>query len=249
MIINFLLFMQIFSFYKFGHSLIGELTENLISNHTKFKLKSLNFSLKTESSWADSIRRNPKYNWVKPLHYIDTSDDPLNNKCSVNSFKGINLYSALINHTEKIINSSNNNIFVYNLKFFIHFYQDLFQPLHESSNKGGNKCKVNFLNSTTTLHRVWDQLIIKRRSREFINYSDYINYLLYKSKNFYILYPFNYKFWIKHNNKLNCYYVYNFSDLTLDLDYYNQNKIIIENLIIMCSINLGYIIDYFIDYL
>jgi nuclease S1 len=54
------------------------------------------------------------------------------------------------------------------LKFFVHFIEDLCQPLHvgDTGSKGGNLIQVHFYSIGSDLHRVWDLQIIDRRSTD-----------------------------------------------------------------------------------
>jgi nuclease S1 len=50
------------------------------------------------------------------------------------------------------------------LKFFVHFIEDMHQPLHvwDTGSKGGNLMQVLFFDQDSSLHRVWDSDIIER---------------------------------------------------------------------------------------
>jgi len=54
------------------------------------------------------------------------------------------------------------------LRFFVHFLQDLHQPLHvgDTGSRGGNLVQVRFFNFGTNLHRVWDSRIIEWYSKD-----------------------------------------------------------------------------------
>lgn len=229
-------------FYKQGHELIGTLVDNILDETVK---NNINMSIKDISPWADSVRRNPEYRWLEPLHFINTEDFPDKNICNVNTFESIkpNLYNALQNYTQKLMNSYTRT--EEDLKIFVHLYQDLFQPLHMSGVfRGGNSYKTDFFGRKTNLHQVWDSLILRNRINEFDNYHEYLNVLL---SNYTVFEPFNFKFWISHNNKLNCNNVYyNVSD-KISTKYYNINKILLEKLIITASLNLKYILEFFFN--
>lgn len=243
----FLLLIPVVSFYKEGHSLIGETLDNLLSEKVLKNLK-LNGTLKQISPWADSIRTNPNFNWAKPLHYITTNADENHRKgeCSVNvyAFEGNNLYTALLNYTNRISNKETRT--EEDLKFFIHFYQDLYQPLHMSSMyRGGNQVPIDFFGRDTNLHAVWDGLLLRNRIKEMgkkKKYNEYLIDIVSKTKPYK---PLDFKFWIVHNNKINCCCVYSNLTNSITLDYYNKNKIVIEELLVMGIVNLKHIIEEF----
>lgn len=246
MLLGILLFVfPVLSFYKEGHSLIGEIVDNMISEQAK---ANINMSLKIISPWADSIRKNSTYNWAKPLHYITTNVDENHTKgeCSVNpkAFDGNNLYSALVNYTNRISNKETRT--EEDLKFFVHFYEDLYQPLHMSSMyRGGNQIDIDFFGRDTNLHGVWDGYLLRNRIKEKGKKKKYIEYILEETKNRQAYKPFDYKFWISHNNQINCCCVYYNLSSSITMNYYNKNKIVIEQLLIMSSINLRDIIEKF----
>lgn len=226
-------------FYKQGHELIGELTDNILDENIKERI---GISVKEASPWADSIRWEKGYRWANDLHYIDTDDRPDENNCFVNSYKvneGRNLYTALTNYTERLSNRVNRT--EEDLKFFIHFYEDLFEPLHASGIlRGGNGYDVDFFGRKGNLHQVWDYLIIRDRVQEIDNY---LSYLINTTRYHTPYEPFNFAFWIHYNNKLNCEYVYNHLNYDVSKEYYDKNKYIVESLILTCAVNLKYILE------
>lgn len=237
--------LPVLSFYKEGHSLIGETLDNLLSENVIANLN-LNGSLKEMSPWADAIRTNPKFNWAKPLHYITTNTDEnhTNGECSVNvnAFEGHNLYSALVNYTNRISNKETRT--EEDLKFFIHFYQDLYQPLHMSSMyRGGNQVSVDFFGRDTNLHGVWDGYLLRNRIKEMGKKPKYIDYLLDTVSKIKPYKPLDFKFWIVHNNKINCCCVYSNLTSSITMEYYNKNKIVIEDLMIIAVVNLKHILE------
>ena len=54
------------------------------------------------------------------------------------------------------------------LLFFIHFVEDVHQPLHVGDNrdKGGNETQVQYFNEGVNLHRLWDSTMLDEASRD-----------------------------------------------------------------------------------
>lgn len=235
-----LLLSVVSSYYKQGHSLIGELTDKLLDKNIKNKI---GISIKKISPWADSVRRNPSYRWANPLHFINTGDNAEENNCFVNSFNDTtNLYTSLTNYTERLSNKETRT--EEDLKFFVHFYQDLYQPLHMSGMyNGGNSLKLNFFGRKTNLHQTWDYLILRNRIKEMGKKKKYLKHLMSLSKIVVPYKSFDFKFWIIHNNKLNCNNVYKDLDYNVTEEYYETNKYIIEYLITVNAVNLKYILE------
>jgi hypothetical protein len=148
---NFLILCKpIQSFYKYGHEKLGYiLEENLKLHHHELNDK-LQYYLNLESgltiekasTWADKIKREPKYCWTPPLHYISifgcnhtlsSLEEEIKQYCegkdNVCLYNGIKAFSKPRNIEE--------------FKFLIHLTQDLFQPLHTyGPYRGGTKYNV-----------------------------------------------------------------------------------------------------------
>jgi hypothetical protein len=163
------------------HGYLGKMTDSYLERYepelynkviTLFEGQTIS----SVSSWADKIKRNPKYSWTKDLHFIDilechtqkynkdVIDKYCNNHCIVsalqdftNSIKYNFKYDYIINEDTKLTN-------VELLKFLIHFSQDYSQPMHLLGyDRGGNGFKVNVFidgrNRTSNLHFIWDSML------------------------------------------------------------------------------------------
>lgn len=163
------------------HGYLGNLTDNylminepIIYNKISILLK--NQSISSISSWADKIKRLPKYAWTSQLHYIDIlecntnySMDIIDNYCKDNcivsvikDFTNALKYNQNYKYMKNNIEISNSEL----LKFLIHFIQDFNQPMHLLGfERGGNSYKINIYDSvtrkniTSNLHFIWDSLL------------------------------------------------------------------------------------------
>lgn len=231
----------IFCFYKQGHSLIGKIVDQTLSNVTK---ENIGLSIAYISPWADSVKKTIGYTWSRPLHYIDTPSNPEKGECNIPYLDTSkpNLFIALQNYTLKISDKQFRT--EEDLKFFVHFYEDLFQPLHMSGiYRGGNNYPINFFGDEGNLHEVWDYLILKKNIKEKGKIDKYINYIIDITKKTTPYKPLDFDFWIKHNNKINCACVYKNLSYNITDIYYKKNKEIIDQLIVMASVNLRYILE------
>jgi ankyrin repeat protein/S1-C subfamily serine protease len=153
-----------------GHRIIGDIATKYLSAKSKAAIKELlgEQTLADAGNWADEIRKDPQYDWVKPLHYInvprdaakvDLKRDCPDDKCVLGA---INHYAAVLKdksatHDDKVIA----------LKLLVHFVGDVHQPLHVSyeDDRGANSIKTRVFDQPKerNLHAVWDETLIERR--------------------------------------------------------------------------------------
>ncbi|KAG6371740.1 S1/P1 nuclease-domain-containing protein [Boletus reticuloceps] len=156
------------------------------------------------ATWADRIRREAKYRWTGPLHYINAVDDYLSATCTFPGPGGwqgrthINVLNAIRNTTTVLqefegqrasagVSFDDTDVPGYvqdALKFLIHFIGDMHMPLHLTGrNCGGNGDKVAFDGRTTNLHSVWDSLLISEHVEAYLRgtiYDPYIRRLVWE---------------------------------------------------------------------
>ncbi|KAK5190798.1 hypothetical protein LTR99_003283 [Exophiala xenobiotica] len=135
--------------------------------------------------FPDKVRHMPAFAYTAGWHYIDAQDDPPH-QCGINITRdclpkdGGCVVSAIANHTARVANASLPRFYRgQSLRFMMHFFGDVHQPLHtESFDRGGNDLPVLFDHHTTNLHSVWDTLIPnKHAGPDTITQSDSINSL------------------------------------------------------------------------
>jgi len=133
------------------------------------------------------VRSTKAYAWSGPLHYINTPDwvcDYVRSRdCIANGMINFCVDGAIQNYTARVSDTSLPfDQQAEALKFFVHFFGDIHQPLHcgFTSDEGGNTLKGTFEGSSTNLHSVWDTgILTKRMAANFgANQTTYANYLL-----------------------------------------------------------------------
>ena len=147
-------------------------------------------SLVDIADWADSFSRQYVNNWSVDCHFLEcTSNHESEEQCyqewERNCLNGCCVTNAIKNYTailrdpyhdteygyhvspNKIQNVYNGKLSIYDftadsLKFLVHYIGDIHQPFHVSfsDNSGGNYVKVQFLNESTVMHRLWDTDLI-----------------------------------------------------------------------------------------
>ncbi len=112
-------------------------------------------NLATIASWADQIKRQPKYRYTAPLHYIGALGDHPSEACAFPGPRGwagkkdANVLGAVRNVTNILVEYTNG---LYDaeaaadaLKFLVHYLGDMHMPLHLTGrDRGGNGDRVTF---------------------------------------------------------------------------------------------------------
>eukprot|EP01101_Sappina_pedata_P011844 TRINITY_DN8028_c0_g1_i1.p1 TRINITY_DN8028_c0_g1~~TRINITY_DN8028_c0_g1_i1.p1 ORF type:complete len:295 (-),score=44.13 TRINITY_DN8028_c0_g1_i1:94-978(-) len=244
-----------------GHSTVANVAEYLLNPQASSEISALlvnsSGGLGAISSWADSILRYQEYSWSAPLHYADapdwackyTDDDCPEQGCVV---------TAVLNYTEQLASRD-----LYEreraLRFAVHFYGDIHQPLHTGflSDKGGNEIKGKYNGKSYNLHQVWDTQLVRTRVSEFPSEADYIQFILaqikttWSSKRYIWTKCISGEFpcpeeWANESARLACKNAYVDTDgeplksgFVLGDEYYQQNKDVIDLRIAQAAIRLA----------
>jgi S1/P1 Nuclease len=123
--------------------------------------------------FPDKVAHIPSFAFSRPWHYIDAKDSPPH-ECGLNMTRDCAVASgcvvtAIANHTARVVDPSLPSFLRgQSLRFMMHFFGDIHQPLHtEAEDRGGNGIEVMFGGKRTNLHSVWDSLMPnKYRKRE-----------------------------------------------------------------------------------
>ena len=152
-----------------GHRIIGDIATRYLSPKARAAIKDLlgDQSLADVSTWADEVRKDSAYDYLKPLHYInvprnaakvDMARDCKNEQCVIGA---INHYTAVLKNRQ-----STRDERVTALKLLVHFVGDVHQPLHVSyeDDRGANWVKAQFFDQgEKNLHAIWDESLIDHR--------------------------------------------------------------------------------------
>ncbi|MFT6387842.1 MAG: hypothetical protein ACJAUP_001214 [Cellvibrionaceae bacterium] len=116
--------------------------------------------------WADKIRSDQSYRWVKPLHYMNLARGELSAKesnCFAFSRKPTCVGSAIDYYQKRWRDASlDQNQRDQALLLFSHFVADIHQPLHVAyrDDRGGTRQMVVFEGKLMSLHSLWDSDIL-----------------------------------------------------------------------------------------
>ena len=212
MLCLFLLISGINAYFYKTHYYLGE----LISDDLKSKLKIDSFG--EISTWADKVKRTPKYSWSRTLHYIDITN--CESEISVNDYcENFNcIYFGILNMTNDLkynrkydtFNDNDNDND--NIKFLIHFLQDFNQPMHLLGfYRGGNDYPINLKYKNkikkTNIHTLWDSILPEYYIENFNYTCTYIDQKYFSNINEYSLYL---TLKLKENLQIGCKYTRDF---------------------------------------
>lgn len=257
-----LLFHSVLTWGPIGHSTIAEIAQQLISPSTneviKPILKKYDGNMSQAANWADQVRILPEFKWSEPVHFINTPDwncSYVRERDCFNDQKqyGFCVDGAIQNYTYILHTrtcKTDPTLIEDALKFMIHFYGDIHQPLHcgFSSDRGGNTIKGHYFKKSTNLHAIWDSEIIETRiSSDFGgNVWRWQQFLLEQIPKTWLGWKPDSELWGEDSVSLACKYSYVQSDgitkiaqdFELGDSYYFRNIKIIEKQIIKAAVRL-----------
>jgi hypothetical protein len=175
---SFLIANTAWSWGPLGHQAICDAAWRSSSSATKKAISSaakrLGYSTFASGClWADHIRSKKKYNYIKPLHYMNVPkgqyklgknpcrDSHLNKPRCVLS--AISFYAKRWRN-EKLSRGERDEA----LLLMAHFIGDIHQPLHVgfSDDRGGTRKQITFDGRSLSLHSFWDSKVLSCASRQ-----------------------------------------------------------------------------------
>jgi hypothetical protein len=164
------------------HKVVAIVAENNLSVASRKQVNLLldGKSLASVSSWADTVKSDPKWSHSKRWHYVKFK--PNQNIDKHRSVPAGDILWALDYFYQELQKPSNSQqVRREALMFFVHFVADIHQPLHvgKYDDAGGNRVAVNWYNSPRkyNLHRVWDGLLTdtKLNPEEYVKTLDKVS--------------------------------------------------------------------------
>jgi len=155
-----------------GHRVTGEIAWRLLAPSTRDALLEIlsegrDGTLAEAAAWADTVgRRNPRYRWLEPLHFMNA--DPAA-RSIVEGRECQCVLGAIERARDRLRDPEASRADrLLALRQLAHFVGDIHQPLHVShpDHHGGTTVDVFFDGRKTTLHRLWDGELLRRRLRE-----------------------------------------------------------------------------------
>ncbi|KAJ3260142.1 hypothetical protein HK103_001218 [Boothiomyces macroporosus] len=153
-----------------GHAIVGSIAQSFLNpnaiSYVNQILSANNGDMSAVASWADTFKFTSAGAFSKPLHFVDIQDSPPTS-CGFDEVRDCTnaacINTAIQTYTDQLCDSTQN---LDALKFLIHFFGDITQPLHNSyRDVGGNSDRVTYNGASTNLHHIWDsQMVIDRIS-------------------------------------------------------------------------------------
>ena len=233
---------------KDGHHIISIIADSYLTTEARTGISDLlgNETLLEIDTWADSVKRDPQYEWSRPLHYLNPvksmDEFVLERDCPPQGcvVSAIVKYRAVLQDKETTREQKAEA-----LKFLVHFIGDIHQPLHVSRAEdfGGNNIRVEFFHNVMNLHSVWDTAIIKRTKKYWYDYGQEITSGIT---------PENIRewqnddpiLWAKESYQISLEYAYKIpKTMQLDQEYFEHNLPIIEKRLAQAGVRTAYILN------
>lgn len=245
---------ELFAWGAMGHRIVGQIADDNLSPKAKKSIqKVLNGeTLAQASTWADMIRSDPNWDYVKPWHFVDLPDGT--SYSDVNPNPEGDVIQAITKQIDILKNEKATNDEKLNaLKFIVHFVGDIHQPLHAGrpDDRGGNLIKVKFNVRSMNLHSLWDSGMIEFQQ---IGYEEYARNLQSspskKSRNDeYDIGEITFSQILKENMSLRRQ-IYNFkidesstAPIVLGEKYFNENLATMNSRMLLAGKRLSFILN------
>jgi hypothetical protein len=152
-----------------GHQVVSRIAEQNVSSVTRKKMQQIlaGESLDDASIWPDNVKDSSKWSHTKSYHYknIPSGTNYFSDLQSLTESKRKrgDLILALL-RAEDVLRAPKSTAEQRKnaLRFFIHFFADLHQPLHAGyiDDSGGNAVGLTWYGLKTNLHSLWDRHLV-----------------------------------------------------------------------------------------
>ena len=178
-----------YSWGVLGHRIVGEIAEAYLTPRAKAEIKKLlgNETIALASNWADFIKSDSTYDYLYNWHFINLDSGLTRKQVQVylDTDTATDVYTK-VNYLIKELKNKNlspDKKRIY-LKLLIHFVGDIHQPLHvgRKVDLGANRVRVQWFNTSTNLHAVWDESLVNFQQLSYTEYTRAINFTIPKQR-------------------------------------------------------------------
>jgi len=154
-----------------GHRIVGTIASSDLTPAAAAAMRELlgDETLADACCWADEVRSDRTYDWLKPLHYINVPLGATALDMSRDGAKGEQVVDAIARFRKVLADPSQPKEKRREaLRLVLHFVGDIHQPLHVSYavDLGGNRLSVVSFGAKSNMHRVWDTDLIRRKLKD-----------------------------------------------------------------------------------
>ncbi len=161
-----------------GHRVSAEIAEDNISGKTRAEIEAIlgHEGLPEASTWPDEQRSNPAEFWqetASPFHYVTlphgAAAEDLVHPPEGDAATALEQFTAVLRD-----DAASREEKALALRFIVHLVSDLHMPLHagNGTDRGGNDFIVDWFDTQTNLHWVWDEGLILRQQLSYSEYAD-----------------------------------------------------------------------------
>ncbi len=154
---------------RLGHQLVCDTAWTLLDTQAREAVQAAYLqaghrSFADACNYADELRSDRRWDWLKPWHYINVPQDAITVRQQDCGKRGC-VVQGISSFAEQFINAEGAAQRHDALLLISHLVGDLHQPLHVSyaDDRGGTRRKVTVENKRHNLHYVWDSLVITRK--------------------------------------------------------------------------------------
>ena len=154
-----------------GHKIVATIATAGLSEEAAKKLREIlgDETVADAAVWADKMRSNAEYDWLKPLHYINVPRGAKSLDMNRDGADGLQIVSSINKYRDILKNpASTKEQRLLAVRLLFHFVGDIHQPFHVSYKEdlGGNKLTIQAFGRKSNMHKVWDSDLIHRRLKD-----------------------------------------------------------------------------------
>ena len=161
-----------------GHRVSAEIAQDNVSGRTRAEITEIlgHEGLPEASTWPDEERSNPATFWqetASPFHYVTLpqgqSVEQLVHPAEGDALTALETFADTLRD-----DTASREEKALALRFIVHIVSDLHQPLHagNGNDRGGNDFIVDWFETPTNLHWVWDEGMVLRQQLSYSEYAE-----------------------------------------------------------------------------
>lgn len=172
-----------FAWGVLGHRIVAQIAESYLTHKARKQIQRIlgYESMAITSNWPDFIKSDSNFNYLSNWHYINLREglaeaaieQILQQDTTVNAYTKINWLSGQLKNKDLAPDMK-----LMYLRLLIHIVGDVHQPMHVGrlEDLGGNRIRIQWFNSPTNLHALWDEKLIDFQQLSYTEYATAINH-------------------------------------------------------------------------